>query len=209
MVQLSLQRAFDLAAANLRVSNKGAEVDERMHKRRKCRVDDNGLCCALLSEHRCHCRCGCSAYSKEHVRCVHCQNYIIDNSTACQCSFYVHPVTDDAICHMCHKERYPTFSGVELPHSQDEERRQTEQHIHHRSPSHFSAVMAACRSQKITFEDVSDQTTDLRASVGVKRKPLVSNSATARQSGHGRPWQRQNGRLHRNRDNEISISLGS
>ena len=118
MVQLSIQRAFDLAEAKFKENNKSLLGDERMNKRRRCSVDDNGLCCILLSDHRCHCPCGCNAFSKEHVRCVHCQNYIIDNSTVCQCSFYVHPLTDDAICHMCHKERYTTFSRVERRHVQ-------------------------------------------------------------------------------------------
>ena len=41
---------FRLAAARLRVSNKGDEDDEKMHKRRRCRIDVNGLCRVLLSD---------------------------------------------------------------------------------------------------------------------------------------------------------------
>ena len=82
MIQLSIQRSFALAAEK---TKEGTKDDEN---------------------HRCHCRCGCNAFSKIHVPCIHCLNYISDNSTACQCSFYVHPLTDDAICHMCHQENY-------------------------------------------------------------------------------------------------------
>ena len=106
MVQVSLHRVFDNGKAKLNENKKSLSEDERMNKRRKCSVDDNGLCCLPVSDHRCHCPCGCNAFSKEHVRCVHCLNYIIDDSTVCQCSFFVHPLTDDAICHMCHKKEY-------------------------------------------------------------------------------------------------------
>ena len=98
------------------------EDDERNNKRRKCRSDQDGLCRMSSSDHQCDCRCGCMAFWKEQVRCVHCKKYIIDNRNACQCCFYVHPLTDDAICHMCHNEMYPTSSGFEVPTPHEGER---------------------------------------------------------------------------------------
>ena len=101
---------------------KSDAADSGENKRRRCASDEDGFCRLSGSDHQCHCRCGCTAFSKEHVRCVHCLNYISDNRRVCQCSFYVHTLTDDAICHMCHEEKYASFAAVDLLRPYQKER---------------------------------------------------------------------------------------
>ena len=130
MIQVSLHRAFNKAHIKFKENNTSLSDEEKMNKRRRCSIDDNGekmnkrrgcsiddngLCSLPVSAHRCHCLCGCKAFSTEHVRCVHCRNYIIDNSALCQCSFFVHSLTDDAICHICHKNEYITDQSDTSP----------------------------------------------------------------------------------------------
>ena len=66
----------------------------------------------VRSGYPCACLCGCRARWKEQVCCVQCNRYITGNINACNCCMNVHPVTDDATCHMCHNEEYAASSGL-------------------------------------------------------------------------------------------------
>ena len=155
---------------------KGKEDDERMNKRRKCRNDQNGLCRMSSSDHQCHCRCGCIAFWKEQVRCVHCQNYIIDNRIACQCCFYVHSLTDDAICHMCHNEKYASFSGFEKPNPHEEDRQISKQADAKSNPADLqvSRSQAYWRNFKDSQSSYANVDVDVSVESVKKSKPDIS-----------------------------------